>query len=90
MAVAVLLVYKLVIIDKILVACVIRRIYVDYVNFPLVRIGKGSKGFEVVPLNKDMVGRTGILTDDSLAGIFNQHRQFFAKPFFHIFGLVFP
>ena len=90
MAVAVLLVHELVVIDKVLVARIVRRIDVDNVNLALVRIGKGGKGFEVIALDKDMVGRIGILTDDSLAGIFNQHRQFFAKPLFHIFGLVFP
>ena len=60
MAVAVLLVHKLVVIDKILVAGVIRRIDVDNVNLALVRIGKGGQGFEVVSLNEDMVGRTGL------------------------------
>ena len=90
MAVAVLLVYKLVIIDKILVAGVVRRIDVDDINFSFVRIGKGGQGFEVVALNKDMAGRIGILTDNSLAGIFNQPRQFLAEPFLHVFGLVFP
>ena len=90
MTISVLLVHKTVIIDKILITGVVRRIDVDDVNPALVRIGKGSQGFEIVTFDKDMAGRIGILTDDSLAGVFNQHRQFFAKPFLHLFGLVFP
>ena len=49
MSISVFTIHKTVIINKVLVACVVRRIDIDNVYFPLMRIGKGGKGFKVIP-----------------------------------------
>lgn len=51
MAISILAVNIRVVIDKVLVAGVVRRIYIDYVDFPGVGICEGGKRFEVVALD---------------------------------------
>lgn len=60
MAVAILSIYISIVINKIFVACVVRGIYIDYVNFAFVGVCKCSECFEVVALNQYMVRRIGI------------------------------
>lgn len=59
MAVAILAVNVRIIIDKILITCVVRGIYIDYVDYPCVSVCKGGEGFEVITLDKYMVGSIG-------------------------------
>ena len=63
MAVAILGVHIAVIIDKVLVAGIIRRIDVDNINISVVGIGEFGEGGEVVALNDKMVGGSGIIGD---------------------------
>ena len=48
-----------IVVAEIFVACIVRRIDIDYINFTCVSICEGGKGFEVVPLNKNMIGSIG-------------------------------
>ena len=64
MAIAVFTVYKRIVVDKILIACIIRRIDIYYVNLALVSISESGESFEVVTFDKDMVGRIGRVAHD--------------------------
>ena len=66
MAVAVFLVHKRVVINKVLVSRVIRRIDIYHINLALMRICKSGKGFKVIALNEYMIRRIGIFADNSL------------------------
>ncbi len=90
MAIAVLFVYIAVVVDKVPIARVIRRIDIDDINLPLVRIGKGGEGFEVVALYEDVVWRIRIVGDNGTVRHLFQHRQLLAQSLLHVFRLVFP
>jgi len=51
MAVRVLLVYKRVVVDKILVSGIVRRVDVDYIDFAGVGVGEGRQRDKIVALN---------------------------------------
>ena len=59
MAISIFTIYKLIIVNKVFIPCIIWRIYIDNINLPFMRISKSSQCFKVISLNKDMVG--GIL-----------------------------
>ena len=65
MTVRILFIHKLVVINKIVIPCIIRRIDINHINLTLVSIGKSSKGFKVVSLDKDMIGGIGFGADES-------------------------
>ncbi len=62
MAIAIFAINKRVVVNEVFVACVVWRIYIDYVDFTCMGICEGGKGFEVVALDKNMIGSiwTGI------------------------------
>lgn len=90
MTIAVFTVYKRIVVDKILIACIIRRINIYYVNLALVSIGESGKRFEVVTLDKDMVGRIGRVAHDGTLRQLRENRQFVHKTCFYFFRLVLP
>ena len=90
MTIAVLTVYKRIVVDKILIACIIRRIDIYHVNLALVCISESGERFEVVTLDKDMVGRIGRLTHDGTLRHLRENWQFVHKTCFYFFRLVLP
>ena len=62
MTIAILRIDKRVIIDKVFVACIVWRIYVDYINPALVSITKGCECLKVISLNQNMIGGIRIIT----------------------------
>lgn len=59
MAVAVFGVNVGVVINEVLIAGIVRRIDIDYIDFTSVGISEGGKSFEIVALNKNMIGSIG-------------------------------
>ena len=51
MAVRVFLVYKRVVVDKVLISGIVRRVDVDYVDFAGVGVGEGRQRDKIVALN---------------------------------------
>lgn len=90
MTIAVFLVYKRIVVDKILIACIVRRIDIYYVNLALVSISESGERFEVVTFDKDMVRRIGRIAHDGAFGHFGKNRQFVHKTCFYFFRLVLP
>ena len=90
MTIAVFTVYKRIVVDKILIACIIRRIDIYHVNLALVSISESGERFEVVTLDKDMVRRIGRIAHDGAFGHFGKNRQFIHETCFNIFWLVLP
>ena len=90
MTIAVFTVYKRIVVDKILIACIIRRIDIYYVNLALVSISESGERFEVVTFDKDMVGRIGRVAHDGTLRHLRKNRQFVHKTCFYFFRLVFP
>lgn len=90
MAIAVFTVYKRIVVDKILIACIVRRIDIYYVNLALVSISESGERFEVVTFDKDMVRRIGRIAHDGAFGHFGKNRQFVHKTCFYFFRLVLP
>ena len=90
MAIAVFPVYKRIVVDKILIACIVRRIDIYHVYLALVSIGKSRERFEVVTLDKDMVGRIGRLAHDGAFGHFGKDGKLIHKTCFYFFRLVLP
>lgn len=48
MAIAIFAIYIAVVIDEVFVSCVVRGIYIDDINFALVRICKRSERFKII------------------------------------------
>ena len=90
MTIAVFTVYKRIVVDKILIACIIRRINIYHVNLTLVCISESGERFEVVTFDKDMVRRIGRIAHDGAFGHFGKNRQFVHKTCFYFFRLVLP
>ena len=90
MTITVFTVYKRIIIDKILIACIVRRIDIYHVNLALVSISESRERFEVVTFDKDMVRRIGRLTHDGTLRHLRENRQFVHKTCFYFFWLVLP
>lgn len=44
-----------VVINKVLVAGIVRRIDVDYIDFTCMGVSEGGKGFEIVALNYNVI-----------------------------------
>ncbi len=59
MTVAILVINVRVVIDEVFVTCVIRRIYIDYIDFPGMGVGEGGKCFKVISFNQNMIRRLG-------------------------------
>ncbi len=55
MAITIFTIYIRVVIDKVLVAGVVRGIYIDNINFALMGIGESGQSLKVISLYKDMV-----------------------------------
>lgn len=55
MSVSIFFIYIRIIVDKILVSRIVRRIYINYVYRPFVRITQRSKGFQVISLYKYVI-----------------------------------
>ncbi len=79
-----------IIIDEVLVAGVIWRIYIDYVNFTCMGICEGGKGFEVVALDKYMIGGIGTGIGECAVFDLDEYRKFVAQTVFYIFWLILP
>ena len=90
MAIAVFTVYKRIVVDKILIACIVWRIDIYHINLSLVSISESGERFEVVTLDKDMVGRIGRLAHDGTLRHLRENRQFVRKTGFKFFRLVLP
>lgn len=90
MTIAVFTVYKRIVVDKILIACIVRRINIYHVNLALVSISESGERFEVVTLDKDMVGRIGRVAHDGTLWHLRENRQFVHKTCFYFFRLVLP
>ncbi len=90
MTIAVFTVYKRIVVDKILIACIVRRIDIYHVNLALVSISESGERFEVVTLDKDMVGRIGSIAHDGTLRHLRENRQFVHKTCFYFFRLVLP
>ena len=90
MSIAVFGIYKRVVIDEVLVACVIRRIDVDDINLSLMRIAEGSECFEVVTLNQNMVRSIRFIAQYCLVFYFTQNGQRVTQPFLYVFWFIFP
>lgn len=90
MAIAVFTVYKRIVVDKILIACIVRRINIYHVYLALVCISESGERFEVVTFYKDMVGRIGRLAHDGTLRHLRKNRQFVNKTCFYFFRLVLP
>ena len=79
-----------IVVDKILVARVVRRIDVNHVDASGMGVSQRGEGFEVVALDEDMVGRVLVLADEGALLYFLQYGQFFLHLVLHRFGLVLP
>ena len=90
MAISILAVNIRVVIDKVLVAGVVRGVYIDYIDFALVGVSESGKGFEVVALDKYMVGSIGIIGDNGATIYLFQYRQLGAQTLLHLFRFVLP
>ena len=62
MTICVLAIYEYIIINEIFMSCVIWRVDINYIDFTCVGISECGKRFEIVALDKNMIGsfRTGI------------------------------
>lgn len=90
MAIAVFAVYKRIVVDKILIACIVRRIDIYHVNLALVCISESRECFEVVTLDKDMVGRIGRVAHNGTLRHLRKNRQFIHETCLYFFRLVLP
>lgn len=81
---------KRIVIDKILIASIIRRIDINNINLPCMGITKGCKGFEVITFYKNMVWSLSIIAEDGTFRHFNKHRLLVDHSLFSILRLVFP
>ena len=80
----------LVVIDEVAVAGVVGRVDIDDVDAALVGVGEGGEGFEVVALDKDVVGGGGRRAGDVAFRHFVEYGQVGAEAFFHLLGVVLP
>ncbi len=65
----------IVIIDKIFVASVIWRVYINYVDFAGVGVGEGGECFEVITLDEYMIGRIWAGSGQCPAFVLSQNGQ---------------
>ncbi len=61
MPIRIFAVYKSIIINKIFFTSIVRRIYVDYINFSGVGVGQFGKGREIVSLDYNVVRCLGVI-----------------------------
>lgn len=80
----------IVIIYEVLIAGIIRRIYVDNIDFAFVSVSESCKGFEVITLNEDVIRCIRIIGDNGPARHFFEYGQFGAQTFLDFLRLVFP
>ncbi len=80
----------IIIIQKILITCIIRRIDINDINHPSMGITKSSKRFDVITLDKNMVWRLSVIADNGTFRHFNKHRLPVDHSLLSIFGLVLP
>ena len=90
MAISIFLIYKRIVINKILVTRIIRRIDIDNINHPCMGITKSSKRFDVITLDKNMVWSLSIIADNGTFRHFNKHRLLVDHSLLSIFWLVLP
>ena len=90
MTIAVLRIHILVVIDEILVARIVRRVDIDDVNPPLVRIAEGGECLQIVALDEDVIGRVGGIADDGAVLYFAQDGELVAQTLLDVFGFVLP
>lgn len=88
MAIAVFTVYIRIVVNKILIARIVRWINIYHINLTLMCISKSGERFEVVTFDKDMVRRIGRLTHDGTLRHLRENRQFVHKTCFYFFWLV--
>ena len=67
MAITIFLIYIRIVIDKVLVTRIIRWIDVNDINLSCMSITKGGKGFEVITLDKDMVGSGRVIANSDFS-----------------------
>lgn len=82
-------VYKTIIVFKVLVTRVIRRINIDYINLPLMRIAQISEGMKVVTFNDGMIW-VFISIENSLTIVLMHNRYLPPELLLDIFGRIFP
>ena len=90
MAITILFIHKPVVVDKILVACIVRRVYVNNVNLPCMSIRESGESIEVISLNEHMVGRTDRRGVQTLGGILHENGQFLLHTVVSLFRAVLP
>lgn len=86
----ILTIYKSVVINKILITCVIRRIYINNINLACMGISQCCKRLKVIALDEDMIRSFRILADDSSFFDFCQNGEFFSESLFNILRLILP
>ncbi len=91
MTITVFCIYIIIIVFKLIrLACVVRWIDIDYVNFSCVGIAQGGEGFKVITLNKNMVRGIVSITHDGTLFYLAEYGKLVAQTFLHIFRLVLP
>ncbi len=90
MAVTILFIYKRIVIDKVLITSIVRRIDVNNIYLPCMRIRKGGKRIEVVSLNEHMIRRTRWRSIQTLVGILDENWQFVLHFIPSLFRAFFP
>ena len=75
MAIAILFIYKRIVVDKVLITCVIRRININYINLSCISVSKSSKSIEVITFYQHMIRRTFWRRIQTLGGILNKNRK---------------
>lgn len=83
-------IYPSIIILEVFITSIIRRIYIDNIDFTCMGICEGCKRFEVVALNNNVIGSIGPGNGQSPIFILDQNRKLIPKTFFNVFGLIFP
>ncbi len=90
MAVAILRIHIRIVVDKVFVASVVRRIYVDNIYLAGMGICQCGERFKVVTFDKHMVRRILSIADDGTLLHLGQHRQFIFQPCLYLLWLILP
>lgn len=72
------LIYKCIVVNKILIASIIRRIYINHINFTSMSVGQCCQRLKVIALNENMIRGIRIFADDSSFFNFCQDRELIA------------
>ncbi len=90
MTIGIFAVNIIVVIDEVFVTRIVRRIDVDDIYLPLMRITEGRKRLKVVTLNQNMIRSIKIVAQYSFILHFAKHGQVVAQTIFNVLFVVFP